>query len=719
MKPLKFLSFILSCACLVRKAIFCSVIKSFLSLTLLLSSPSWSNPNFNEKLDNEFESARHIFTSEMIGKGLVLPKFNNKLPFWLQIGNSEQLPDIEGFYERSDPIIRDQIKENFFYLQLNSMRDIELLQAYFIDKFSKNHRTFTSDNNLDFFQLFNEHINEKDLNSIKDFMEKYSFSKTDKILTAIVLIHKQRFNDQILDFIKDLSLDINQTVRNKGFIYKHFHFLKPDIVITSLAYEFIATGNPSLIKKVGGNKDFNPNIRPPLGENLIPFFIRSNGMNQQSNQVSTPSIAISLLINQFSYFLNERDLMGFTPLMTAVQWNDRIAIDEIISFISSGVSPFELEDILKDRDYYGRDLIDIAFYNDNLKLASHLMEIAKLLSIDMTSHLYTRRPDNKQLIATNKLPFIHISPVFLSYIEDIQQIILEKNTDYEEGPIDQKEMEETNILLNDLKKESAQIAVWEQERQILISQLLKERSGIAVISAIQKKSKQALTELSELEKELLGVLISIEEGQPVFHEKESLKQNQMLIPQSREGVHQGNNITILTHFLNEAIIYSSLPAVQYILKNWFDEEWFKLFVESDQTKVNFVIDPLSLALFVYASIPDEKKQLKKEAKKIIRILSKYQNPEIYPNARIYSSPMGWAISLGLLDEVKFFHEKRLADIPESFVIGADDVFVEVKALLPTEIHNFLSLKKYMLKNQHDISESQEVSTSHCEQLFIN
>ena len=144
---------------------FVFIFKLFAFLLLFLPSPSWSTPNFDKKFDEEFKDVIPILTSKMIEKGLSLPEFNNELPFWQQIGNSEQLFDIEGFYKRSNPIIMDQFKEKYFYYKLNSIRDIALLKALFIEKLSKDHRALTFDNNSDFFQLFVEHINEKDLNS--------------------------------------------------------------------------------------------------------------------------------------------------------------------------------------------------------------------------------------------------------------------------------------------------------------------------------------------------------------------------------------------------------------------------------------------------------------------------------------------------------------------------------------------------------------------------
>ena len=714
MKTLKLLFLILYPVRVVHNSISSPTIKLFIVLLLFSPFPSLSIPNFNKKLDEEFKNTIPILTSEMIEIGLSLPEFNSDAPFWYQIRNSEQLPDIEGFYKSSDPMIMDQIKEGYFYYKLDSIRNIEFLKAHFIDKFFRDHRTFIDDNDSDFFKFFIEHINEKDLNSIKDFMKKYRFSKTEKILTIIALIHTNRFGNQILDFIKNLSFDINQTVRNNGFIYKHFDFLKHNIVITSLAYELVATGDPNLIKKVGEDKSFNPNIRPPLGENLIHFFIRSNSNRiSQSDQFSTPSIAISSLINQFSYFLNERDLIGYTPLMTAVQCDDLISIKEILSFASSPSSHLNLTDILRDRDYYGRSLIDIAFYNKNLELASHFMQITDSPLIGMTSNLYVIKPESNQLTATNKLPYMHISPIFSSYIENIQTM-LEQNINYEIEPSNKKEIDELKNSLNILRKKSSEIDIWEQQRQTLISQLLKERSIFPIIPAIQKKSEQALVQLSEQEKQLLGLLTSLEEGQPVFHEMEFQKQNQLLTPQSREDLTPPKNTTILTHFLNEAIIYNSLPAVKYLLENVFDRKWFKFFIENDQTNVNFIIDPLSLALLAYASIPNEDEQVKKDAKQIIRVLSDYQNPAIYPNAKIYSSPMGWAITLGLLDEVQFFHEKKFVDIPEGFVIGINNVKMEMETLLATELHEFLFLRKYILENQDP-----EDTISYCEQIFMH
>lgn len=703
MKILKLLSFTLNSVHPARKLNYFFISKSFILLFVMPSSLSWSNPNFNEKLDREFKDTLPTIISEIIERSLSLPSFNNEMPFWHQIGNPEQV-FIEDFYANSNSIVMDQIKEGQFYQKLHSMRDIKFLKSYFTKKFSKNKANAVSrfTHNLEFLKLLSEHIENKDLNSIKSFMEEHRFSKTEKILTIVILIHKQRFNDQIFNFIKDLSLDINQTIKNNHFIYSHFPFLKPNIAITSLAHELIATGNSSLIQKVLEDKIFDPNIKTPLGENLIHFLIRSNLKSQTQS--------IHLILNQFSHLIKEKDLMGLTPLMLAAQWNNRIFIDETLSFILNKNSDLSLKDILTERDPYGRDLIDIAVYNNHLELASHLMKTADRFSIDMKSNLYAIKPESNQLVITNKLPYIQISPIFFSYIENLQNIFKQISFE-EEPPIDEKELQK----LNSLKKDVIKIDSWEQQRQIVISQLLKEKNFFSVISAIQKRSKKALIELDEQEKQILNLLISLKENTSESKERKPQENDPILIPENiKNSTYQENKPIILTHFLNEAIIYSSLPAVEFLLENHFNKKWFKLSVEYDATNTSFIIDPLSLALFTYASIPHENKKLKKEARQIIRTLSKYQNPENYPNSKIYSSPMGWAISLGLLDEVKFFHEERDAEIPEQFIIGLDDKAIQIDTLISTEIHDFLLLRKYILENQFS-----EGLVSKCEQVFIN
>ena len=750
--------------------------KALIVLFVLFSALSWSDFNFNESFDDEFKDYSLLaITSEFIEQGLFFPAFDEQLSFWHQIGNPGQLSDIEGFYNKYGKMIMDQLKVNYFHYTLRSIRDMEFLKSYFEKKFStkKLNGASASHNYSDLFKVFSKYVEDKDLDSIKNFMEKHHFSKQEKALIVIVLMHTKQFNDQIVDFIKSLSLDINQTIKNQKFIYKKFPFLRQNVVITSLAHELIATGEPSLIEQAFEDKSFNVRARTFLEENFIHFFIRSNNMVNERTVPELQSQSINMILKKINLSseeqtapginplvsapqsnnhphlvnpaLGERDSLGFNPLMLALQLNHTLFVNGILDFISkqqpSNVFDFR-ETMAKSRDNYDRDMIDIAVQNNNLELASQLMKVMGFLAEDIKNNLYIKQMENGRLGTINMLPYTRISPFFSYYIQEFLDFF--KNQMFTVNELEDKEkIKQYQLLLKDMLKDVAyKIDLWEHQRQKTISNLLRNKKSFSIVSAIQKRSRKALTDLDESQQEMLSAFIFL--GEKDRSEIEPVESFQKLTGNAQNLNYKGEKRTAVTHFLNEAIIYSSLPAVEYLLESYFDKNWFKAFIKNNveimnleldpfsffftnrtelrwyrenkklyETGVDLIIDPLSLALFTYASIPSENTQMKQSAQKIIRLLSNYQNPGMYSNTKISSSPMGWAIGLGLLEEVRFFKEEKQVEIPTNVNIQLDDHIIVLGSVYATEVNEFINLQDYL------IPYLEEDPVSDCERTFLH
>ena len=111
----------------------------------------------------------------------------------------------------------------------------------------------------------------------------------------------------------------------------------------------------------------------------------------------------------------------------------------------------------------------------------------------------------------------------------------------------------------------------------------------------------------------------------------------------------------LTNFLLEAIRHSFFPAVQYILNNYHESGLAPAALPS------LSLDPLSLSLLTYASLAKEDPS-KKEAWQIIRTVADHTDVEKNYHFFIEFPPMAWASLLGLLEEVKFLHENKKAQL---------------------------------------------------------
>ena len=558
-----------------------------------------------------------------------------------------------------------------------------------------------------------------------------------------------------MDFIEDLSLEIHQELKNEAFLYERkFNFLEYGLVLTSLAHEILITGDLDLTDQVLKHKNIDWTVRNFLGETFLHFFIRSDVLDRNMN-LKLQIDLIEKLFHKLPFLFKEKDQLGLNVFMLAFASNRFIPMKLALEFVEA-LPVEEQKKFFASRDNYGRNVIDILFHNGNTdksesgidwpkyllqKMENLNLDTSGMLYVNGSKKLYLNGSQNPQPRQINVLPYIRISSFFRPYIEyfktdrkgkrDQGWFYMEKDFDEElvftEGGVENLR----GILLETTKT----IDSLESLRQKSLSALLMEKPVLSILSAIQKKDKKALMELGEIEKEYLNLFIVLNEESQDYTYSSLKEQNERLFYNPEQA-------SFLTHFLNEAIIHNSLPAVEYLLENYFDEKWFNTFVRSfedfedgelenikedseiqfftvryhSEEKINlplFIVDPLSLSLFVYASLPPQSPQ-KESAKKIVRLLSKYQDPGAYAKAFIRSTPMAWALGLGLLEEVEFFHEKQGVDIPEVFFVDTNGNLIVVNTLLSLKINSFLNLKKYVEKKMEEIEYKPA-----CKELFLH
>lgn len=159
----------------------------------------------------------------------------------------------------------------------------------------------------------------------------------------------------------------------------------------------------------------------------------------------------------------------------------------------------------------------------------------------------------------------------------------------------------------------------------------------------------------------------------------------------------------VTNFLLEAIRHSFLPAVEYILKHYKEESTL-----IPENIPSFSLDPLSLSLLTYASL-EASHPLKQEAQKIIRVVADHIDVEKNYHFFINIPPISWAIFFGLLEEVRFLHEEKKAELV-TYIHNSSQGW-QLNLLDYTKAMGFLNLNNYLR------SKKEEIST--CERNFLH
>ena len=685
-------------------------------------------------------------SSGILEENFYLPPFNRRKPFWTQIGNPYRIPDIESFYNRSNGIILNEFKEHYLHSRLAEIRSPFFLQTWLQEKFDRWAKIGRTNEGFEFYrpnsfdrafseemfyrnhpqpvkellQAFEEALENKDLDSIKDWVLKNRFSPFEKFLITVLLINTGDFNNHIFDFIRDIGLDINQGFVAGDFApINTFYGLYPSSFVNSLAYEILATINPDMIQALLSAGLFPSERQNPLRENPLHFFVRAAAERKAEIKPGQLEQASRIMIENFHHLMEEKDLIGFNPLMIAARWGLESFISQSFEFMSSQGPRAQqiLIGAFSQKGPWGRDSVDIALDSRHFRLAAHIIEWRSRLSVTSGAGRYAGEAPRGSL---NKLPYIRTSPVLLSILDMLQahlsayfKELSEKGTAIPVIP-DQKPFIIFGRLghITDLI-EAGILDIWERERHTVVTELMNDPVFFSIFSAIQKRTPQAIDSLDAKAKDLLNQVFYFDKEPGAFEKNPDGRQKMTL----RREDHSSqvlwsapaglNGITILTHFLNEAVIHSSLPAVRYLLENHFDRLWFENFVEGRPQGRVFAMDPLSLSLFVYSSLSSSEEGLKSSARQIIRLLADYQDPSKLPNAKTASTPMGWALSLGLLDEVRFFHEEKNAPVPESVGIHFKDIHpqtLQIETVMIVDGNNFENLREYIMKVQPELGQ---------------
>ena len=701
--------------------IYRSPIGSTFSKVRPLSLPD-SNPfipppssQWKKQFEDEFSKPAKDIVFSTLKKGIFFHQWERQLPFWEQLENPDPISNIEDFLNYYYQIIIDEIRVSLFHKNLNTIRSIDFLNSYlqFVDT-----NTQWNKSKKDSQHPLTTFIINGNLNGIIDFMKNRELSHIEKLLVFITGLHSRQFDDQILNFLDLLQLDINQTVKVKDFRGFAFSYLHPSAVVTSLGYEFIASSSPELIEQLLEKTSFNHNIKNFLLENPLHFFIRSGKF--QNRETKSYSQSVNLLLNRFFGLSRKKDLFSFSPLMMAAQLQDKVFIDEAslhslsnspqqeqtyhIDLWANRVSPIEQinqnflakKSLWTEKDRYGRSLIDISFENNHIDLAYEIRKIIDQLSVKLKESLYEERARQKKPLFPNQLAYIRISPVLLYYIEGYESLMRHPDTVIFDQEAGQTLQEIKNDVMDKVDR-------WELARQKILADLLKQPLFFSIYSAIQKHSKKAMENLDAKAKQSLTLAFALKQDHSSSLKKEPSKAMDL----TQDVSTSSSDAFFVLHFLNEAIILNSLPAVEYLLENHFTKKWFQLFIETNVGGYKTMIDPLSLALFAYLAVPEEERERKSKAEQIVRSVAAVQNPNFRPNAAIHSSPIEWAIALGLLDMLQFFHEEKGIEIPETVTIGLNQRAVEFNLPVLTEINSFFKLSNYIdskLDNEHSCYE---------------
>ena len=695
----------------------------FLAQGLLWPKPAFSagfKPNIFE---NEFGPSLNALSSERLGDLLTIPPFDPGISFWLQIGNPHRITtDLETFYSAFNQITLSEIKESYFHGQLMKIRDFEFLKLYFNAKFDgasqapkpepyTGHRSSAfysaqasgafynppGERAKRFLKPLSAALENKDLNAIKNWVLNTRLTLFEKSLVAIVLIHTGDFNDHIFDFIQEIGLDLNQAVRAEGFIgVNMFSALEPEAFVTSLAYEILATLNPAAIEKLLSDPTFKFEGQNPLQESPLHFFVRSAAKPKAGIDQRSLAQACLIALERLYPLIEKSDLFGFNPLMIAARRLHEPFINQSFELLRRRPEQSEafVRAFLK-KDPYGRSLADIAHENGYAPFASRIAyKITQTILLNQESSNLQNHPlfiehleyaGKKGPGGSNRLPYIRMAPALFYYIEGLRINAQNGFIDINESFLDH--IAKRHLMLSD---------IWELYRQYVVASLMREPDFFTVFAALQKRSRSAIDNLSQDIKNLLQYSFYLTEVPS--HNKKPEKFSLQYENYNNKALPQGqSSIRTITHFLNEAIMHHSVGAVSWLLENHFDKQWFQEFVEGRPAGRTFLIDPLSLALLAYVSLPEEDKERKASARQIIRLVAEYQDPSKTPNGSIAIAPMGWALSLGLLDEVRFFHEEKQIPIPSSIkiIFSSEGRELDIETSIALSIAPFLRLREYV------------------------
>ena len=569
-------------------------------------------------------------------------------PFW---ENMRQTLDTEHIIKtyNSQKIIKE-VSNN--YAVLSSLLAQKIFQDHFFAKFQDalyKKEQLNPEKYMKIFHLladFSDTLKERPIEKINSFMLRHNFTQTDKLLTMLVLLFNKNLGEESWDWMEALDLSVNDTlvVKNINSLLITEDLKDSNNVITTLAHHLAGTGDSTTLRNLF-DANYDPKIKNHIKENILHSFLRLNNLRRQhGHQINSNYMeAFDLLAEYSQQIIDERDMLGLTPLAVAVNTNDKSAVKVLLT---KGVD-------LQTTDILGRDLKDLAALHKDRKLFDYLkdripleQEQQKIHSKDILSFNKNRKTAKRNL----NLIYLDFEPFINSLISSVALA----NTDISNQNLNNFYL----TIVNKLKyAESTRL-------KALINFLYFNRTQFVqklkpIFHAIFNKDSHFFQNLTEEQKKLLAIItVDSLNGETV----------------------------LLTNFLLESIRYSFLPAVKYMLENYE----ISRFANKDIVSLSF--DPLSLSLLTYVSLEREHPS-KKEAGKIIRMVADHVDAEKSYPFFINFSPMTLAILLGLLEEVKFLHEEKGAKLTTDFYDEHKNWILDV--LDYTKSRGFMLLNHYL------------------------
>ncbi len=529
--------------------------------------------------------------------------------FWKNIRETKLISQIQR-YDRYTANMSENYKILHLFLKQKMYHD------HFFNKFSK-HAVHPTSHRIDEIEIirinteFFDALQNESAEKIKAFMEKYGFTKSDKVIIMLVIIFNGWQSDHIFNLIDSLGLSVNDTLNyqdiNSPFIKNEFN--NSDRVITVLSHHLAGTGDPVMLTRLLNTPGYDPHKTNYLQENIIHSFIRLRNMNFNAVNASQNTLqykkALSLLAEHSPELTNDQDILGFIPLASALDIGDKTAVEVLMD--RQLPTNFTATNIL------GKGLRELAHEAIPFYLQDKLPEKP---AIYIQSH---KKQGDFELVSLDFEPFMNH---LISTIRLTNPLFFSRN----------------GKKFYHLKKE---VQNFEELRLRVLSYIINSNDmgfskDIPILKAIINRSEHFFRNFPK--------------------EKKNRLENGFFNTNQQQRF-------FVTNFLLEAIRHSLLPAVEYILDNRIE---IAPFYRSHRP---FNPDLLSLAILTYASL-EKGHPHKKEARQIIEIVAHHitlGHIEPAHNSPLNFSPVTWAILLGLLDEVRFLHEDKGFTLPEAII----------------------------------------------------
>lgn len=531
-------------------------------------------------------------------------------PFWSQMRQAVNLS-----HGRDWLLIQQQ--ENILYETMNHLLGYELFSQHFYSKFLNKKYPVQPEEFQEILTGLTKVLNQETPEQLVDFTEKQDFTKEDKIITALVLTYNKSIGVKIFDWISALGLSVNDSLKFgdiNGFkISEHPDY--SDKVIAVLSHYLAGTGDPKIIAKLFNDTDYEPGHKNYIGENILHSFIRLSSSKALSFQEQQQ--AAQLLVDNAKNEIHEKDLWNSIPLQTAIAFKNPAILNVLAS-----TDPLMYAKINETPEKQLQNYNNISFY---LKDRG-----ARLQNANLKNPL----PEANYKLAS---PYLNFEPLLMNILNELFDQELDR-----QGLVGPQVQQLERAVSSIFRFLSSSLISAENSRLEMLSRILYQNDFILD----QQNKKQMLLAILNKDEDYFKNLTSIK--------KVLLKETTIT---DIEKIDLGFQDVFVTDFLLEAIRNSFLPAVKAFFGTYQNDEN----VLAKEGK-SYSLDPLSLAIITYATLPKEHPS-KKTAKEIIRVVANNVEDihETY-NSALSFTPIGWAMIFGLIDEVKFLHEDKNAEI---------------------------------------------------------